>query len=819
MLSKTLRCPKGGLTAALWFFLAVTSVAARELEPRIPVPTAEPVRHSATAFAAGRFLTVWEQQTAGRRHIFGALADETGRRISEASFPLIRDTTTDFLSLISLGDAFALIWRDFTGHHLAEIDTDGRVRSRKTLQSSWGSRDGSWNGRHLLAFRRIGESFVVEGGLLDRAGNVVRSGIPLFGPGVPREVITRADGSFVVFLSDPYTPLAAVTISPDGVAGQPVVIERPGGMTTTDYYPATPAAIEVAGGDLLVAWVGRQHDRPAQLKTARMATSSGEVSTPVVLPVTGYLEIDSLKLVNDQEGLILFFAGTRESAGESENRELGGLRIDPSGNSMDAGTSIIDRGSGPGSVFTFASNGDTTLAVTYSFNPPPSPIVSYALHDLSARRPTVLSLTASKQEQIRIGANAVGYVAVWNDFIGQGTSVRAAAVDSSGALISSPSIYPGHLVSQRLASGPSDHLFLRGTSGHLIASRIDSDGRPLRDAVIGPPMATADAVWTGAGYLIVTTVSSRIFTAFLAGDGPVASREIALPVVPEGYGRSAPRVTVAFDGRTALLIWSETISRVCGFPGSCQTGDTTMMALRLTAAGEPIDLAPLAIKPVRGFNGLLAGGDGEFLFYTGDDRSVRILRSDAAGLHLGPPKPVSQDYYILEDVTWNGTRFTVALRAMTEYLSIAHFDRQGNFTWQPGAARTHGTATQSVRIAARGDQFLIGAAVAEAAVPFRAHVFNESDLAPLPPPPPPTAVTSVEAAPNGGAVVSWVRVPGADGYTVEAFTNGRFAIIGLAGEHETSKYTGWPMNHQFRVRAFNAGGFSVDWPRRRSVRH
>lgn len=821
MINQTLRCSKGGLTAALWFFLAVSSVAARELEPRVPVPTAEPVRHSATAFAAGRFLTVWEQQTAGRRHIFGAFTDETGRRISEASFPLIRDTTTDFLTLVSLGDAFALIWRDFTGHHLAEIGTDGRVRSRETLQSSWGSRDGTWNGRHLLAFRRVGESFVIEGGLLDRAGNVVRSGIPLFGPGVPREVITRADGSFVVFLSDPYSPLAAVTISPDGVAGPPVIIERPGGMTTTDYYPTTPAAIEVAGGDVLVAWVGRQHGRPAQLKTARIAASSGEVSTPVVLPVTGYLEIDSLKLVNEEQGLILFFAGTRESASESENRELGGLRIDPSGNSMDAGTSIIDRGSGPGSIFTFASNGDTTLAVTYPFNPPPSPIVSYALHDLSATRPTVLSLTASKQEQVRVGANAGGYVAVWNDFIGQGTSVRAAAVDPSGVLISTPSVYPGHLVSQRIASGPSDHLFLRGTSDHLIASRIGNDGRPLADAVIGPArqFQSGDAAWTGAGYLLVTTDGSRVYTAFMAGTEPVALREIALPAAPEGYTRSTSGPTVAFDGRIALFVWSDRLSRICVAPGPCGDGVSKLKALRLAASGVPLDSAAAEIKEVPGFNALLVASDEEFFFYTGDDRSVRILRSDATGLQVGPPKPVPQDYYILEDVTWNGSSFTAALRAMTEYLSIGHFDRQGNFTWQPRAARTHGTNIQSVRIAARGDQFLIGAAVAEAAVPFRAHVFNEGDLAPLPPPPSPTAVTSVEAAPNGGAVVSWVRVPGADGYTVEAFTNGRFGIIGFGGEHETSKYTGWPMNHQFRVRAFNAGGFSVDWPRRRSVRH
>lgn len=817
MINKTLRCPKGGLTAALWFFLAVSSATARELEPRVPVPTAERTRSSATAFAADRFLTVWEQQTAWRPHLFGALSDAQGRRINERAFVVVPDTGAEALTLTSLGDRFALIWRDLTGQSwLAEVDRDGTLVSRIVLERSAGWLTGAWNGRHFLAIGGTPGTFGQEAALVDRSGTVFRSGIPLGDPTSTLEVVVRSDGSFMLFRGF-FSDLTAVRISKDGAIGPVMLVERAGGTTSTAYYGVSPAAIELPGGDVLVAFVGSQYGRAPLLRTA-IISADGVVSTPVTLPVTGYTEIGATMLVRDRGGLSLYFRGTRERVTGAEPWELAGLRLDEQGMARDAQPTVIDRGFPSASTFTYGSSGEITLAVTHRFNPPHGPIASYALPEPRAVQPETLSLTASRQEQILAGANAAGYVAVWNDFVGQGTTVKAAAVEASGVLTSTPSVHPGHLVSHRLASGPSDHLFLRGTSDRLIASRIGNDGRLLGDAVIGPPVATGDAVWTGAGYLIVTTAGSRIFTAFVAGDGPVTSREVALPAVPEGYGRSAPRVTVGFDGRTALLIWSETISRLCAFPGYCETGETTMMALRLTSTGEPMDPSPVVIKPVRGFNGLLVASDGEFLFYTGDDRSVRILRSDAAGLHVGPPNPVPQDYYILEDITWDGTRFTAALRAMTEYLSVGHFDRQGNFTWQPRAVRTHGTNIQSVRVAARGDQFLIGAAVAEAAVPFRAHVFNEGDLAPLPPPPPPTAVTSVAAAPNGGAVVSWVRVPGADGYTVEAFTNGRFGIIGFGGEHETSKYTGWPMNHQFRVRAFNAGGFSVDWPRRRSVR-
>lgn len=818
MFINTLRCSKGGLTAALCVFLAVSSAIARELEPRGPVPTAERTRSSATAFAADRFLTVWEEQTGGRPHLFGALSDAQGRRISERAFVVVPDTDAGALALTKVGDRFALIWRDRAGRNfLAEIDREGALVSRIAIDLPTGSLTDAWNGRHFLAIGGAPGTFRQEAALVDRTGAVFRSGIPLGDPTSILDILVRSDSSFVVFRGF-FSDLTAVTISKDGAIRPAVLVERAGGTTSTDYYGVSPAAIELPGGDVLVAFVGSQYGRAPLVRTA-IISANGVVSTPVTLPVTGYTEIGATMLVRDRGGLSLYFRGTRDRVNGAELWELAGIRLDDRGMARDAEPTVIDRGFPFASTFTYGSSGEITLAVTHRFNPPQGPIASYSLPEPRAVPPETLSLTASKQEQIRVGSNAAGYVAVWNDFVGQGTTVKAAGVDASGVVTSTPSVYPGHLVSHRLASGPSDHLFLRGTSDHLIASRIGNDGQPLRDAVIGPPASTGDAVWTGAGYLIVTTGGSRIFTTFMAADAPLATREIALPAVPEGYGRSAPRLTVAFDGSTALLIWSETISRLCYFPGSCETGDTTMMALRLTGTGDPIDASPVAIKPVRGFNGLLVGGDGEFLFYTGDDRSVRILRSDAAGLHVSAPKPVPQDYYILEDVTWNGTNFTAALRAMTEYLSVGHFDRQGNFTWQPRAARTHGTSTQSVRVAARGDHFLIGAAVSEAAVPFRAHVFNEGDLAPLPPPPPPTAVTSVEAAPNGGAVVSWVRVPGADGYTVEAFTNGRFGIIGFGSEHATSHYTGWPMNHQFRVRAFNAGGFSTDWPRRRSVRH
>ena len=819
MFSKTLRCSKGGLLAALWFFLAISSATAHELEPRVPVPTAERTRSSATAFAVDRFLTVWEEQAGGRTHLFGALSDAHGRRISERAFVVVPDTDAGALALTRIGDRFALSWRDRAGRgFLAEIDRDGALVSRVQMALSNASLTGAWNGRHFLAIGGTPGTFMQEAALVERSGVVFRRGIPLGDPTSVLHVLARSDGSFLLFRGF-FSDLTAVTISADGAVGADVLIERAGGTTSIDYYGVAPTAIELPGGDVLVAFIGRQHERAPIVKTA-LVSASGVVSQTVVRPVSGYTDLGAMALARDRGGLSLYFRGTRERVNGAELWELAGIRLDDRGMARDAAPTVIDRGFPFASTFTYASSGEITLAVTHRFNPPQGPITSYALPEPRAVQPEPLSLTASKQEQIRLGANAGGYVAVWNDFVGQGTSVRAAAVDAAGVLISNPFVYPGHLVSQKLVSGPSDHLFLRGTSDHLIASRVGNDGRSLADAVIGPAgqFQSGDAVWTGAGYLVVTTDGSRLFTTVISG-AQAQLREIALPSVPEGFGRSTSGLRVAFDGRTALLVWSDRLRRMCPFPGYCEEGASKLKAMRLSPNGEQVDSAPVEIKELPGFNGLLVASDAEFLLYTQDDRAVRILRAEAAGLDVGPPMLVPQDYYYLEDVTWNGTSFTAALRAMTEYLSVGHFDRQGNFTWQPRAARTHGTSTQSVRLATRGDHFLIGAAVAEAAVPFRAHVFDEDDLAPLPPPPPPTTVTSVEAAPNGGAVVSWVRVPGADGYTVDAFTNGRFGIIGFGGENETSKYTGWPMNHQFRVRAFNAGGFSVDWPRRRSVRH
>lgn len=78
---------------------------------------------------------------------------------------------------------------------------------------------------------------------------------------------------------------------------------------------------------------------------------------------------------------------------------------------------------------------------------------------------------------------------------------------------------------------------------------------------------------------------------------------------------------------------------------------------------------------------------------------------------------------------------------------------------------------------------------------------------------------SIATVPSGNTQIRWTPVPHADGYVVEIQrSNGQWGWVAVIdGGNETTSIVSWPVASKFRVRAFNAAGFSDMLARRRAV--
>ena len=426
------------------------------------------------------------------------------------------------------------------------------------------------------------------------------------------------------------------------------------------------------------------------------------------------------------------------------------------------------------------------------------------------------------QNQVRVAANAAGgFIAVWNDFPEGSTTVRAAAVDATGTPASPGGTYPGDLVSNWIASGPADHLFLRATATDLIATRVAPDGTFLQDVVLGRAIdlrTAAEAVWTGSGYLVVaaTAWSTRFATFYLApGVAEPLVGEILAPPLPEGWGRVLGWPRLAFDGETVLLVWSDLSRFVCGFPGDCGAPlETALMARRLSPHGVPIDATATKIDDT-GDQALLVAGDGEFLLHTSMSSRARILDARGPSLTVSASHTIDTGMYRITDLAWDGSEFVALVGALGRYTGIARLDRNANLT--SGVVATHTGWSDSHRIAARGDELLLAGVRRRVNQPSRVQFVRAAELRPLPPPPRP--VSSRTQSLGALTELSWQPAPGADGYQIEVWRAGGLTAIRWFDGDLTSALIPYPADwHAFSVRPYNAGGVAGDLPRRRSAR-
>src|SRR5947209_3937593 len=118
---------------AIFLLIFALSVAASELEPKTIGPTAGNVSFVSTAYAGGKFLTVWRQLFMPSVGIWGAFSDSNGKPLAP-SFAIVPSTNAQYLNLFPRGDGFVLVWNDANrSSQLCQIDSNGRATGQTTI--------------------------------------------------------------------------------------------------------------------------------------------------------------------------------------------------------------------------------------------------------------------------------------------------------------------------------------------------------------------------------------------------------------------------------------------------------------------------------------------------------------------------------------------------------------------------------------------------------------------------------------------------------------------------------------------------------------
>ncbi|MEA2464269.1 MAG: hypothetical protein QOJ98_2016, partial [Acidobacteriota bacterium] len=286
----------------LLFSLTTLSAGAagRELAPRTIAPTPYAKAEAHTAFAGGRFLTVWREDMGYLgKQIMGAFSDANGRRISPRSFPLalpeLRDSWA--MQLVAMGDSFALFrGGPELGAVMAEIDREGNVTAVRTVDLPHRTPARfAWNGEHLLALQLPSYSYA-EAALLDRDGKIVRAGIPLPQAATQFDVVVMGRDFAVVTNGPP--GLFLQLISENGVGRRRTIADWYG-TSEGPYRPQEAVVTLTPSGRLLIVWSAgtyfRQHlravtftdDADGTLSPVRLLAEHGGTIVPLGVLSTG----------------------------------------------------------------------------------------------------------------------------------------------------------------------------------------------------------------------------------------------------------------------------------------------------------------------------------------------------------------------------------------------------------------------------------------------------------------------------------------------------------------------------------------------------
>ncbi|HEY0159552.1 MAG TPA: fibronectin type III domain-containing protein [Thermoanaerobaculia bacterium] len=807
----------------LTFSTVAAAAAGRPLAPRTLAPTTYYAFNPVTAYAGGRFLTIWRESMgfvgAPIRAVF---SDASGAKISERSFPLDLPPVSDPFSyqLVGMGDSFTIFWLDDERRtHMADIDLEGRVTNRRAVAlPDHISATIAWNGTHFLAVMQ--RPFTLDGfvTMFERDGRIVLPPTP-----IPAHThafdIALVDGRFIALTSG-FDALAAQEITPAGIGPRRTI------EAAHENRPSRVVAIPVEDGGVLVIWASTS-TTSAELKSAvlhgngtRTATSVLASSSSTVIPY---------EVIRSGNGYVALF-----SMGNALYRvhlDASGARVAEPALVLAEFNPSLSAAAGPGTIlipFTTPSTATAQIAT-----------VAIAA-DGQARAPEILSIGDSRQLQPVLGAGGGTVLAAWTEFDAGGPSVRAVAVNDEGEPVGEPvHVADGTLAATELpwnrgrAAWEIQYLVVYRDGSRLLAQRLEADATsvdltPIVLAELTNAVAEAAVVWTNARWVVVWTNGAALHSLTISPHGAVSAARTLDVHAPleEGWVRLVRRPRLAYDGSEVLLVWAESLRREDDAPWAGEL-PTKTWATRLNQSGARYDQQPPVDLGVDAPTLSAASSGFEFMVVAGEH--ARVLKGD------GPLRVIAARELIgwraASDVTWDGGSYAVALRyygATTDwYLAALRLDGHANESGAPLATATLPPDEEAAPSIVAANGWLIGVQEGTPADGVSATVYRDAEMGFMPPPPGAPRNVHVRQLFSSFYEVNWDAPAEGDpdSYIVEELRGGIWMpAVRVEGNVRRAIVTTPFSRPVVRVRAFNAGGPSVPaehgsgQPKRRSVR-
>jgi hypothetical protein len=816
---------------ALALFLASLPLAAagRPIAPRELGQTPFHATEPQTAYAGGRFLTVWyEAMGFLGTQLFGAFSDANGVRISPRAFHLDVPPAATF-TLAGAGDSFALFWPVPGGARMADVDLQGRITGVRTIAlPEYVVARFAWNGTHFMTALVTAGDLDTQLAVLDRGGRLIVPPVTILEDAHATDV-AAAGGRFVAVWSA-LDAVYAHQVTPEGLGARITVKQN--GPSASGMRPHSVLARTMANGDVLVIW-GTGDFETAELRST-VVRRDGTVGADSRLARNTY-RLTPLELLRSGDGYLLAY--TSGPAGNDPGA-LWTLRLDAAGKAGAEPVRVTEGVTSFGLPIPAAAS-SAAILVAYQNNMALLPAISAVAigADGAARSPQLLSVRETRQAQPVLGAGGGSVLAAWTEVGGGEGDVRAAPVSADGQPGPAAEVASKSVVAREMAWNGVHHLVVHVQGKNVVATRVTADGRIIDDT----PLLLARyadfirlepaVVWAGTRWIVVWAETDRLQSVTVSSDGtrsPVRTLDVHLPLA-EGWIRRVSQPALAWDGDDVLLAWSEQVSEPCWH--LCFNPAAHTFATRLTRTGAEHDLRPVDLDVSDAPSLSVASSGTEFLVVAG--QHARVVESGAE-LRVATRRDLF-DWRVMSDVTWDGTTYAVALRyfgwARTWYLGLLRLDRAGN-----DAAVRRGTVTltpndeaaPSIAAPVAGDA-LIGVHEGTVADGVSAVTYRERDLAPLPPPPGAPRNVQFRTAAGGTLDVSWDAPADGDpdGYVIEQFIAGMWRLMlrvpGNVRQANVSRYHDSPSVH-VRIRAFGLGGPSAPadqqsgQPRRRSVR-
>ncbi len=686
---------------AIFLLLFALSTAASELEPETIGPTAGNVSFVSTAYAGGKFLTVWRQLFMPTVGIWGAFSDAAGKPLGP-SFPIVSLTNAQNLNLFPRGDGFVLVWDDANrSSQLIQIDSTGRTSGLTTI--------GPPGLTHAYAtIDRIVTATLFHGTtIIDFDGRLIRDvSQPVFGAaGAGRSSFLGITGA---------SDLKLIRYSSDGQSLQQWTLMAEACKQLFGCWFVVTVR-ELDSGSILV--VLANSDRRIQTV---IAAPDGTVSAPVAIPMT-LLDLWRASLEESGSHLWLFLAGAK--GGGATRVEA--TELDQSGTPIGPLTTVVDTLAGGTELLAFAEGPGMVFAAT-SPTTADRQVQTFAFRSLAPVAPEVISTTASIQANTQIASNGAGFLAVWNDTNGtRGSRLHWAAVDALGHRTGAIFEGGGTVVRKSLVTDGLDYLVLLRSpppSSDVIARRLAADGTLLGDTRIpDASVQAAAAVATANGYIIVWvggngSMHSMVLTSNGVA-GPVQNLAPPVPSLPARIGYWTSPV-LAWDGSAILLAAEYAQDTISVAPASADT-ILTPYAMLLTSDGVLLSGSETPLDPAFLTLSAAASSGSDFLLA---GSAIVIGHREGTRLRFSDPLRTSLN----ADVVWNGSAYVVA-RVVQGTAMVTLVARDGSIL---ATTFRRGPEDLDVSVDATG-RVVIAGVESDGSGPLRAISYAASELQPL----------------------------------------------------------------------------------------